>query len=300
MVTTVDDDVFSYADPEDPPLKRFVIRCVEHLTGQPYLRWLYDEFNNHPIPGENFFDAAVRLLELNVKYDAAKLAAWPKTGPLVVICNHPFGVMDGLVSCCLVAKARPDFRVMTNAVLYREEKIRSFLLPIDFTETKEALKTNLKSRAEAKDHLLAGGCMLVFPSGAVSTTPTMWARRAVDPEWKTFAARMITQTRAAVAPIYFAGQNSRLFQVASHISLMLRLSLLFKETHDQIGAEIRAAVGEAVPYEALEAIRDRKALMQHLRDMTYALGAGMGDPPKPRLKRPRRAPRPGDPVPSFA
>ena len=292
-------EAFTYADPNDPPFKRFAIRCIERLTGQPYLRWLYEDFHAHPT-GETFFDAAIRRLELTISYDKAKLEAWPKTGPLVVVCNHPYGVLDGLVSCHIVAKARPDFRILTNAVLYRAEEIRSFILPIDFNETKEALETNLRSRAEAKAHLKAGGCLVIFPAGAVSTTPTLWAERAVDPEWKTFAARMIAQARAPVAPIYFAGQNSRLFQVVSHISLTLRLSLLFKEVHDRIGSEVRAAIGDVVPYEALETIADRRVFMQHLKDMTYALGTGLESPPKPKLKRPRRAPRPGDPVPSFA
>ena len=89
-----------------------------------------------------------------------------------MVSNHPFGVLDGLVICHLVAKVRTDFRVLSNSVLYRAEEIRPFLLPIDFAETKEALKTNLKSRAEAKAHLMAGGCLVIFPAGGVSTTPT--------------------------------------------------------------------------------------------------------------------------------
>jgi putative hemolysin len=123
----------------------------------------------------------------------------------------------------------------------------------------------------------------------------MWSKRAVDADWKTFTARMITQARAPVAPVFFAGQNSRVFQLASHISMTLRLSLLFKEVHDKIGSEIRVRVGDVVPYETLAAITDRYAFMQHLRELTYALGAGVQTPPKPRVKRPRRAPTHGRP-----
>ncbi len=284
-------DTFSYADPADPRLKKFFIRVVERLTGQPYLKWIYEDNRAHPVVGESFWSAAIRRLELKLIYNEAELAQWPKTGPLVVVANHPFGVLDGLIICEIVSRVREDFRVLTNAVLLRAEEVKTFLLPVDFAETEDALKTNLRTRAEAKSHLMKGGCLVVFPAGGVSTTPTIWHKRAVDTEWKNFTARLIGQAKAPVAPVYFAGQNSRLFQLASHISMTLRLSLLFKEVHDRIGSEIHLRIGELVPYERLAGINDRQSFMDMLKDMTYSLGDDVPDDlPKTRVKRPRRAP----------
>ena len=181
------------------------------------------------------------------------------------------GVIDGLVACCLVARVRTDFKVLAHVLLARAEEVRPFLLPIDFEETKAALETNIKTRAEAKTLLENGGALIIFPGGTVSTTPTVLARKARDPEWKTFTARMIVQGKAPVVPVFFAGQNSRLFQVASHVSMTLRLSLLFKEVHDRIGSDLTLRIGKRIPYEELKAISDRKKLMEFLRDKTYAL-----------------------------
>jgi putative hemolysin len=284
-------DTFSYADPADPRLKRFFIRVIERITGQPYLKWLYEENRAHPVPGESFWSAAIRKLELKLVYNEDALAAWPKTGPLVIVANHPFGVLDGLIVCEIVSRVREDFRVLTNAVLLRAEEVKEFLLPVDFAETEEALKTNLRTRAEAKAHLMKGGCLVVFPAGGVSTTPTIWHKRAIDTEWKNFTARLISQAKAPVAPVYFAGQNSRLFQLASHISLTLRLSLLFKEVHDRIGSEIELRIGELVPYERLAGINDRQSFMDLLKAITYSLGDTVPEKlSKPRVKRPRRGP----------
>jgi putative hemolysin len=285
-----DIDTFSYADPADPRLKKLFIRIVERITGQPYLKYLYDENRAHPVPGEDFWDAAVRKLELNVKYNVDALARWPKTGPLVVVANHPFGVLDGLLICHLVAKVRKDFRVLTNAVLLRAEEVKEFLLPVDFAETEEALQTNLKSRAEAKRHLMKGGCLVVFPAGGVSTTPTIWHKRAIDTEWKNLTARLIAQAKAPVAPVYFAGQNSRLFQIASHISMTLRLSLIFKEVHDRIGSDVHIKIGEVLPYERLAGINDRQSVMDRLKEITYSLGDGVPMKVAKTPKRPRKAP----------
>lgn len=268
-------DTFSYAEPTDPRLKRFIIRMIERMTGQPHLKSLYDERFARRLPDESFWDLAIRLLDLRVVTNEEALARVPKTGPLVIVANHPFGVLDGVIICHLVNRVRSDFQILTNAVLNRADEVKEYLLPVDFAETEAALQTNLKSRAAAKHLLMNGGCLIVFPAGGVSTTPSVWHKRAVDAEWKNLTARLISQGKADVVPVFFAGQNSRLFQLASHLSLTLRLSLLFKEVRDSIGHEVVVRVGEVIPYERLSKIEDRQQMMNVLREATYALGQGL-------------------------
>ena len=143
-------DTFSYAEPTDPRLKRFIIRMIERMTGQPYLKSLYDDRFARRMQGESFWDLAIRLLDLKIVTNEDALARIPKTGPLVVVANHPFGVLDGVIICHLVARVRSDFQILTNAVLNRADEVKEFLLPVDFTESEAALQTNLKSRAAAK------------------------------------------------------------------------------------------------------------------------------------------------------
>jgi putative hemolysin len=280
---------FSYASDSDPRLKRMLIRAIETMSGQPYLKSLYDTHARSPVPGESFWAAAIRMLELKLVWNRDALLHWPREGPLAIVANHPFGVLDGLVISYIVSELRSDFIVLTNSVLYQAKELRPHLLPVDFSETKEALDTNLKSRAAAKAHLMKGGCLVIFPAGGASTAPKPWSRLAIDAEWKTLTARLITAARAPVAPVYFAGQNSRLFQIASHIGTTLRLSLFFKEVYDKIGSEIHVRLGTPIPYSELAGL-DRKAFMEHLRARTYELGMGM---PKGRVKgrRPKRARR---------
>jgi putative hemolysin len=239
-------DTFSYATPDDPWLKRVVIRAVELMTGQPTLKRMYLENQERPVPGESFWAAAIRHLALRVHTNQADLEALPRTGALMVIANHPFGVLDGIVISHLISQVRPDFRILTNAVLYRAEEIRPYLLPIDFSPTKGP---------------------------------------AIDAEWGTFAAGMIHQAKAPVVPVFFAGQNSRLFQLVSHMSMTLRLSLVFKEVHDRIGTDIPVRVGNTIAYEQLSPLKDRKALMQVLRERTLDLGTNMPALPTKRSRK---------------
>jgi putative hemolysin len=276
-------DEFSYASPEDPRFKRLVIQLIERITGQPELKRMYLEHQNNPKPGESFWDAAIGKLRLKIDLNEQDLSEIPRTGPVIIVANHPFGVLDGLMVCWLISRVRNDFKVLTNALLNRAEEIKPYLLPIDFEETKAALETNIRTRAESKALLEKGGALVIFPGGTVSTTPTLLARKAKDPEWKTFTGRMIVQGKAPVVPVYFDGQNSRLFQIASHISMTLRLSLLFKEVHDRIGENLAVRIGKRIPYETLKGFSDRKELMAFLRDQTYALEAAV--PPKSKRRR---------------
>lgn len=284
----MDEYLFSYATASDPPVKRRLIRLVEKATGQPALKRLYVHNQLYPRPSESFWQAAVRSLALNVLFDAAALARIPKTGPVVFVANHPYGVLDGIVISWLVEKVRPDFAVLTNAVLMRAPEVHSFILPIDFSETEEAQRTNLASRAAARARLEAGGAVVVFPAGGVSTAPDRLGRKpAVDARWRPFVSQLIQRSKATVVPIWFGGQNSRLFQIASHVSLTLRLSLIFHEVKARIGADLPVAIGAPIPFEDLAAIRDRQTLADELRARSYALAAAA---PKERLK-PRRAKR---------
>lgn len=94
---------------------------------------------------------------------------------------------------------------------------------------------------------------------------------AVDDEWKPFTAKLITQGRASVTPVFFDGQNSRLFQIASHLSLELRLALVFREVKRRMGETLRVEIGETLPPETLDAAGKRKGLMTFLREQTYGL-----------------------------
>jgi putative hemolysin len=281
------DYLFSYADPSDPPVKRGFIRLVERATGQPKLKRLYLENRRHPRPGESFFAAAVRKLDLDVRYDAAALARIPREGPVVIVANHPYGVLDGIVISWLIEKIRRDFVVLTHAVLMRAPEVRDSILPIDFSGTEAATENNLKSRAAARALLDRGGVVVVFPAGAVSTAPDpLGFRPAVDGRWQPIVAALVQRARATVTPIWFSGQNSRLFQIASHVSYALRISLIFHEVKARIGTELPVAIGAPIPFSELAHIKDRQALADHLHDLTYALADA---PAKPEFKPRRRA-----------
>jgi putative hemolysin len=292
----MDKYLFSYATASDPPIKRGLIRQVEKATGQPRLKRMYVHNQRFPRVGETFWQAAVRSLELDVRYDADALAAVAKTGPVVFVANHPYGVLDGIVMAWLVSKARPDFVVLTHIVLARAPEAAGFILPVDFSGTEEAERTNLATRAAARAQLARGGAVVVFPAGAISTAPdALGLQPAVDAGWQPFAAQLIERSKATVIPIWFGGQNSRLFQIASHLSLTLRLSLIFHEVKTRIGTGLPVVIGAPIPFASIAEIRERQALADDLRARVYALARLAPTIDKPRRVRKLLAPKPAVP-----
>ena len=127
------------------------------------------------------------------------------------------------------------------------------------------------ARIEAQAWLREGHAIGIFPGGGVSTSEKPLRGPAVDLPWAPFTAKLLRASRATVVPVFFVGQNSRLFQLASHLSLTLRLSLVFRETARRIGSRLKVRVGEPIPFEEIAHIEDRTELVRELRKRTFAL-----------------------------
>lgn len=260
----------TYTSPEDPLLKKVLIGGIEYLTGRRKLEKRYNQLRLLQPEGTQVWEKIMELLKVELHYSEEQLQKVPRTGPVVFISNHPFGVLDGLALSCLISRVRPDFAVMVNEVLTRESMLAPYLLPVDFRPTKEALQTNLETRQQTLQLLKEGKTLGIFPAGGVATSSKIRGK-AEDLEWKRFVAKAIQTTRATVVPVFFHGQNSRLFQLASKISLNLRLSLLLNEVKNKMGDPIKISIGDPIPFEDLQDIKDRQALLAHLRNLTFEL-----------------------------
>ena len=258
----------SYADNRDPFLKRNAVRTIEYLTGGRKLARLYRQHQQSSNDNETFWDAAVRLLKLDVDLSGGTI---PAEGPLVVVANHPFGIVDGIVISQVISRIRPDFKVVAHGMLTKAPEAAAQILPIDFGLGREALETTIQTRKKAVEWLMGGHVLVIFPAGGVSTATRLFSP-IVDVRGRPFTAKLIHAAKAPILPVFFYGSNSLLFQIASHISYTLRLALFVNEVHNKIGHRLGVRVGELQPYEQIATIRDRQQLVDKLYMDTYALG----------------------------
>jgi putative hemolysin len=250
---------------------QLLIRLLENASGRRRLIRRAAGYEADVAAGRSFWQVMPERYGLTLDIVAGSLDNIPATGPLVLISNHPYGILDGLMLGHILDAVRGDFRILANSVFRRASDLDRVLLPISFDETKEAVKTNLETRQTALNYLAQGGAIGVFPGGTVSTSARPFSR-PMDPSWRNFTAKMIAKSDATVVPIFFEGHNSRLFQLASRVHSNLRLAMLLKEFNARTDEPVRLVIGRPVPREAINALKsDPTALMDDLRRRTYAL-----------------------------
>lgn len=263
----MDQAEFSYANPDHPWHKRLLIRTIEGMSGRRKLMSVYEIWRDSMVGTSDYiWSDLLSLIKIDVSVSGGE---WPPKnlpeGPLVIVANHPYGIGDGLAILSLAEQLGRPFKIMINNELLKVPEVRPFSLPVDFEETKEALKTNMATRKEALKLLAEGTTIIVFPGGGVATAPKPFARAEEFP-WKTFTAKLIRSSKATVLPIYFEGQNSWLFHWVSGFSLTLRLALLVREFRRIVGQAITARAGALIPYETLSGFKDQKEVMDFLFD----------------------------------
>ena len=250
---------------------RAVIRTLENVTGRLSLIRRAAGYEAELARGRSFWQVIPERYGLTLDIAGGRLSAIPANGPLVLISNHPYGILDGLMMGHLLDAARGDFRIVANSVFRKAQDLNRVLLPISFDETREAVKLNLETRARTLDYLGQGGAIGVFPGGTVSTSAKPFSR-PMDPGWRNFTAKMIAKSDPTVVPIFFTGHNSRLFQIASHMHYSLRLGLLLKEFKARIDEPVRVVIGDPIAAARLAPYRsDPGMMMDFLRRATYDL-----------------------------
>jgi len=173
---------FSYSKPEDSLWKRIFVRGIERLTGQPQLERMYRAWSaEEDHEGDNIFKAGLRLMKITIDVNKRALLAAPQEGPLLIIANHPFGIVDGLSVMELALRIRPDVKIMVHSLLCQPPEAKTYLLPVDFTNTPEARATSASTRRRSVDWLERGHCLVIFPAGGVATTEKAFSELATDP-----------------------------------------------------------------------------------------------------------------------
>ncbi|KAJ54505.1 acyltransferase [Actibacterium mucosum KCTC 23349] len=261
----------SYASSASSKSGRALIRVVENATGRLRLIKRAEGYENEVALGRDFWDIMVERYGLSLEVIAGSMSNIPANGPLILIANHPYGILDGLIMGHILKKIRGDFRIMAHHVFRKAEELNRIILPISFDETREAMQLNIDTRKTALSYLAQGGAIGIFPGGTVSTSQKLFST-PMDPGWRSFTARMVAKSKATVVPIYFEGHNSRLFQLASHLHSTLRVALLIKEFKSRVDEPVRIAIGEPIPQGELNKhAGDAKAMMDFLRKATYDL-----------------------------
>ncbi|MGE0481004.1 MAG: lysophospholipid acyltransferase family protein [Phycisphaerae bacterium] len=218
----------------------------------------------------SFAERALRVLNIRWRFDEGAWAHVPRTGPLVVIANHPYGGLDGLLLMALMQRLRPDVRTISNYMLARIPEMHELAFFVDPFGWENSRRRNRPSMRVLLTWLRSGKALAVFPAGGVSYF-TFKERCITDPPWPDTIARIVRRSAVPVVPVYFEGHNSLIFQAAGYVHTLLRTVLLPREVVNKRGATMSVRVGSVIPAERVVRFTSDAALSEYLRLRVYVL-----------------------------
>jgi putative hemolysin len=175
----------------------------------------------------------------------------PRTGRLVVICNHPTGIADGVAVYDVLKTVRPDLCFYANSDAHRvSPRLDEVLIPVEWVEAKRTRERTRLTLQMTKEALEAERCLVIFPSGRL-------ARRQADgtladPPWASSALSIARKYEAPILPVHVAGPWSSLFHLFNGVSPELRDITLFHELLNKHGRAFGLTIGRPIPPSALE------------------------------------------------
>ncbi len=253
-------------------LLSLVKRPLEKLVGLEELNRFYARVRGSGGGGTRlqFLQSVLENLNTRAAVVPDDMANIPSTGPLVVVANHPFGAIEGILLASLLESIRPDVKVMANYLLERVTEIRDLFIFVDPFGGPDAARSNVRGLREALDWLGDGGVLAVFPAGTVSYLDVR-RREIADPQWSDTVARIVRRSGAAVLPVFFEGANSALFQLAGMVHPKLRTAMLPREFLNKRRNTMHIHIGRTIPFNKLKTFDDDRELTEHLRRRTYLL-----------------------------
>lgn len=245
-----------------------VNKLIERVTGLNQLHQFYQQLPCTNTP-EEFLNQVFDLFKITYEYQTKEVMQLPKEGGAIIVANHPFGAIEGMMIASLLRKLRPDVKIMANYLLHQIPELKELFIPVDPFGSSKATIYNMRPLKEAVQWVRNGGLLVIFPAGEVSHWH--WKQHQIsDPTWNESVARIIRLTKAPVVPIFFEGRNSIFFQIVGLIHPRLRTLLLAREMLNKTHQIVPIHIGSQIPFENLKEMDDH-TLINYLRAKTYLL-----------------------------
>ena len=260
------------------PIAKLVRAPLEALLCFPRLNALYEWATATSDEYETAVQFSQKVLDrfgLDVRVSKADLARIPESGPLIVVANHPYGALEGMVMMSVLSRQRDEFKIMANHLLGQIPEMRPLFILVDVFENEGSTQANVKGLKETLRWLKDGKALGVFPAGEVSSL-NLKKRRIAEADWSVHIATLARRTDATVLPIFFAGTNSPTFHLAGLIHPRLRTMLLPREVFKKERKRLRMRIGTPIRSERIKKFSSDRKAIRYFQMRTEVLGQRKG------------------------
>lgn len=248
---------------------RIVSAALEKLLGLDRLATLYDG-RPEGCTSYEFLQYSLEAFDVSLDFvNASNMTEIPRTGPVLIVANHPLGGLEGIALAKVISDIRPDLKVLTNELLRRIPELADIFIGVDVLSS-DAAASNVSSIKQVHKHLKNDGAILIFPAGMVSAYEH-GHRRIQDRSWSRLVGQLLKRYQATCLPIYVGGSNSKLFYAAGMIHPRLRTALLPRQLVNKRGFKLELRFGRPIPAAELRLLQSPKAVTDYLRVSTDAL-----------------------------
>jgi putative hemolysin len=218
-------------------------QILEKISKIDEIKSLYKVNYKELKQSNNFWKKTLDILKIN--YIAENVDNIPKAGSSIIVANHPFGLLDGLIICSIICDIRKDYKILINDEVSQIDQIREYLLPIKFSKLTEDIKKNIISKKKAIEHVNSNGILITFPSGEVATSSLIF-NEANERRWKPLIGSIINKTNATIIPVRFFGKNSLLFHTIGFVNNNLRRILFIRELLNKKNQTFKLSIGKKI------------------------------------------------------
>lgn len=207
---------------------RFADQLPLDLNGQQFLRACTQEFDLQLIDEDNLLDQL------------------PRTGPLIIISNHPTGFMETVAQPDLIMQVRPDLKILANEMLADVHWLQSHIIPLNVFKTtgiKQVMHT-------ATQWLNEQGALLIYPSGEVADYQKQHGR-ILDGEWSRLPLLLAEKTGAKIVHLHIAAKTTRWFRLVTQVCRSVRTLWMMKELYRQGGKSVSCYSSSVMALSAL-------------------------------------------------
>jgi putative hemolysin len=229
--------------------------------------------------GDRFLTRVLDQLEIRYQLRAGDLERVPRSGPLVVVANHPYGGIEGIVLASVLRQVRPDVKIIANYLLGRIPELAELFFLVDPFDSPGAPRRNVVALRRIIHWVRDGGVLAVFPAGEVAHL-NLRRRRVDDPPWDPTIGRIIRRAQCPVIPVHFSGRNGTLFQVLGLIHPLLRTVRLPRELLNRRGRTINLRIGTPITARSLGEWPTDEELISYLRRRTEVLAESASATPE--------------------